>query len=304
VWAVGRVSNNIGDRGIVIIHGRGRRWTVQHLRYKGNGVQALYVRSPRDIWIGANLENEYPLVLHYDGRRWTKMPRLLRTEGGYERGYVADVIALARNDAWAVGYTSVSHPPEALLYHWDGRRWTRLEAPPGVASLAALSRFSRRGFLALGSASMPPKKVVLRWDGAKFRIFAGKFWGSLYPGAMGAASSHELWATAVTAPPSGDGRAVVVHWNGRAFRVVRRLGRERSLFSVGVFGKHVWTVGYLYSNTGRASGIIDQWDGRTWRRAAFNGVAFGQADALSPRDVWALRGPVTPGSTIYHYACR
>jgi hypothetical protein len=62
------------------------------------------------------------LYEHWDGARWTVVAPPDR-----RRGVVEDVVAVASDDVWAVGWNRPG--PVIRVWHWDGSSWSRAVAP-------------------------------------------------------------------------------------------------------------------------------------------------------------------------------
>jgi hypothetical protein len=77
-----------------------------------------------DVWaVGA--ADRAGLIMHYDGRSWTRVP------SPSTRFPLTDVEAVAPDDVWAVGRDRV--------LHWNGRRWRRVKAPVTAANTVTAS---------------------------------------------------------------------------------------------------------------------------------------------------------------------
>jgi hypothetical protein len=297
VWAVGRHPYALSNREIVVEHWDGRRWHARHLATRAfAGGPFLSARSTRDVWIAANTAREKPLILHYDGRSWTRMPKLLAL---HELGYLDDTVAVAANDAWAVGGESIP-PFDPLIFHWNGTRWKRVHAALDVGYIHGLVALRSHDLWAVGGKKTRPYgSVLIHWNGTMWRVVNSELrWIGLR--SLTAVSSRDLWSVGMTVPKGESDQAVVTHWNGRAFRVVHRIGRLGSvvLVDISASGRHVWAVGPRG---------IEQWNGRGWRRIRMNGVRLWGTDATSPSNVWAVGDRAVrdsaQGTAIYHRAC-
>ncbi len=87
-----------------------------------------------DVWAVGNTAapDDKPVLLHYDGRAWSRVaaPALTGLAGEYQ-----SVAASGPKDVWVVGRAVLAdkdrgHP---LVAHFDGRTWTTVPAPEGVA---------------------------------------------------------------------------------------------------------------------------------------------------------------------------
>ncbi|MGW4898391.1 hypothetical protein ACWEQL_40050 [Kitasatospora sp. NPDC004240] len=90
--------------------------------------------APDDVWAVGNTAypDGQPVLLHYDGRTWTRVPAPAFT-GLY--GEYQSVSANGPDDVWVVGRAVLAdkdrgHP---LVAHYDGRTWSTVAVPDGVA---------------------------------------------------------------------------------------------------------------------------------------------------------------------------
>ena len=101
------------------------------------GVAAV---SADDVWAvgsGRNDDGEFhALALHFDGHAWTSMPT---ANPGSNGNVLYSVVANGPDDVWAVGQKiGDAHPDNALVEHWDGRRWSAISTPGAGASSSQL----------------------------------------------------------------------------------------------------------------------------------------------------------------------
>ena len=92
--------------------------------------------AANDVWVvgqsatAPGNQRTIPYAIHWNGTSWTRTP-VPDPSGGTGAG-MQGVVAISRNNVWAVGTT---YPLEAMgaAYHWDGRSWSsvRLGLLPG-----------------------------------------------------------------------------------------------------------------------------------------------------------------------------
>jgi hypothetical protein len=115
IWAV---SYAAGLHGMGTWHFNGRTWT------RVNGLAGEIYRasavSRHDIWaVAATRKGGF--IEHYNGRTW----RQVRIGLGQAR--LDDVLAVARDNVWAVGNVAGRHGEGRLVVaHFDGRHWIRM----------------------------------------------------------------------------------------------------------------------------------------------------------------------------------
>jgi hypothetical protein len=282
-----------GDKNF-IGHWNGRHWRFERLSLDGVA-DAFSVSSSQDIWVVGRTLGLQPLIAHFDGRAWTQFPVPL---GPNVEAGLSDVVALAPDDMWAVG-SSLTYRPGAhavaLIMHWDGHDWTTVAVPGDEEGLSGIAALSPHDIWALGGDKEEPSGLVatvLHWDGTGWHDVSVEPAAVSFSGVT-AVSRTNVWAVGSTAGTAR--RGVVAHWNGRRFRVIHTTGASGTdiLSDVAVAGRHIWAVGAIE---------IDSFDGQRWRQAHLPGVVLVRADALSPRNVWAV-GYKSDRTLIYHYAC-
>jgi hypothetical protein len=106
-----------------------------------------------------------PFVERWAGARWEQTP--LRINRGSD---LYTIVAQSNRDAWLAG-TDGSH---ALLFRWNGRRWSRASAPPRRAIDAWLFE-SARGTLWLGGTKTDASESAFtpylrRRDGSRWHV--------------------------------------------------------------------------------------------------------------------------------------
>ena len=233
-----------------------------------------------------------PLVLHYDGERWSavSVPDVKKPYGAI---FYA-VAGAAPDDVWAVGLQD-SGDWVGFTEHWDGSTWKVVASPR--ASYNALATISPKNAWAAGTSVRPtPNLPTARWNGRSWRIFkdtARAGWET-YANAISASSRANVWIVGQEA--SGP---FVERFNGRRFTRVpipfahwkANYRRQVNSYFEGVAAispTNVWAVGTFG---------IEHFDGRSWtlvsRRRVFSAI-----NALAPTNMWALGS-----GTVSHYTC-
>jgi len=173
VWAVGGT-----DAGNLIEHYDGSTWSVVPSPQPGNHstLDSVDALSAKDAWaVGTKSgfgAQESTFVLHWDGTRWTEVSSPNPRDTGDARNELRSVVALSKNDVWAVGTYENDltnfHQDRTLALHWDGAEWSIVSSPtPGAtgqltavtaARAPTLSRTSSRLFSA-GFFSLYEKNI-------------------------------------------------------------------------------------------------------------------------------------------------
>src|SRR5262249_54023377 len=134
--------------------------------------QDVVAIAPDDAWaVGWSLQGGVfylPFVEHWDGADW----RLVPIPGKNQNTTFTDVDASGPDDVWAVGFASGRHPYEAVVYHWDGTSWTRLNRPPfraeRDASLDGVSAVAPDDVWVVGSVPLSGQPLTAHWDGTSW----------------------------------------------------------------------------------------------------------------------------------------
>lgn len=257
---------------------------------------ALAGSASDDVWtVGDRLPNPgevFPLLEHWDGRRWAYFAG---ASLGGRQASLTSVAALAPDDVWAVGYfASVGPvPPAPLIEHWNGRSWslhpthalTRLKTalPQTLTSVAALAPDD---VWVLGTPGSRSSDIYLHWNGTSWQLFRGPtigpHFGSAAMQAIATDRRGHLWAVGGWMRGYGEaavpGGGTVERWNGRRWEVNRHATSKEPLTTVSpVAPDDVWAItGGSFTTTG-TYGIspvqVLHWNGNTWQVARSLGEA-------------------------------
>jgi hypothetical protein len=150
-WAVGYTltgAHLLRSR-TLIAHWNGQQWRIvpsPNVRAP-NGVLnnilfAVSADGPNEAWAvgswgsqagGYGGAGDHALVIHWDGRRWSRSALPVIAERSLLGG-----VAAYRGGAWAVGDQGEQPHQRPLIERWDGTRWTVVRSPRGF-DLAAVS---------------------------------------------------------------------------------------------------------------------------------------------------------------------
>lgn len=227
---------------------------------------------------------------------------------------VLSAVAVPRPcSVWTVGYFSNGSGSRTLTEHWDGRRWRVLPSPdPGSGDnvLAGIGVASASSIWAVGDYTVgtQTRTLILHWNGRRWARV-----GSPSPGTLAtltgvqAVSARDVWAVGLTGFTSSGGvKALIEHWNGRAWRRVAAPspgppGSDTELRAVtGLSRTSVWAGGFSATAEGVASTLIEHWNGHRWRRIASPGQLptnrVTGIGAVSASRAWAVGG--TASTTV------
>lgn len=280
----------------------------------------LAMAGPSEGWAcGFTLNNASqvfgPLLAAWNGHDW----RTIRVSLGLGVGGRLDGLAVrSAADAWAVGtaYPN-SGTGQALIMHWNGRRWARLAAPsvPGwqETSLLSVAAHSVTDAWAVGEAVKPGglRPVIEHWDGHGWRLMASPPVPPMTAlGGVTAAADGEAWT--VGTPFRSTGRGVVLRWTRHAWAAAPtpKTGGIVAMEGVSALSpENVWAVGTAVVGSGPYRVYALHWDGHQWTPVAvphdgqadsdwgFQSVAsVGHGDLVA---VGAVVRTGAPGSALY-----
>jgi hypothetical protein len=235
-WAVGTLI--AGTPGQIIEQWDGSKWSLFPNPTFPPGSQAdlfaVTSTSANDIWAVGNFGDAaghpFNLFEHWDGTAWT-----VTTIEDKDFEDLAGVSADATNDAWAVGFKGVNG--QTLAMHWDGSEWNEVATPNigkgpnrlgGVLALSPNNAWAV-GYFAPPKGDMKPMRtLILHWDGKSWKVVPSPNVGpkthspsnSLI--GLTANSANDIWAFGChfAAGGSGQFKTLVLHWDGKSWKVV------------------------------------------------------------------------------------
>jgi hypothetical protein len=207
VWAVGKIGIQL-----LVEHWDGTAWTQvaapEPNPGSSSGLVSVSARAANDIWaVGTytapNAHNE-TFSVHYDGTAWALVPMPAAPQTNTFPVYnLNSVVAVAANDAWAVGEITTGAPVSTLVEHWNGAAWSVVASPtpglfPRVRGVAARSATDvwAVGDIATDEQTPQYRTFTLRWNGSSWARVAsppGNAYAELYAVAVRPGNSH-VWA--------------------------------------------------------------------------------------------------------------
>jgi hypothetical protein len=320
VWAVG---DSLGDP--IALHWNGSQWDIVPTpKPAGDDTQAqlrgVTAVSGNDVWaVGYSANPSAPaggyetLAEHWDGRSWSIVPTPNPSVVGPYGISLNAVAAISGDDIWAVGGNpyNASYDGPALLEHWDGSRWSIVEAPAEIINWHASTR---TGLAAAASNDVWAVGVFdsFHWNGTAWSVVRG----AQNTSSAAAAGAASVWAAGYDAPScySCSGSTPVAYrWNGASWIDTLPVSPTYEDTFRGVSARavdDVWAVG----TRATTSTLTEHWDGTSWRvepspnaSSAPYAVNFLTAVvAIARDDAWAV-GWFTDGSgghftLTMHYA--
>lgn len=163
-----------------------------------NGVSALSTRSAMAVGSYVIGTNSYPLILRWNGFKWSRMnaPR-------HTFGTLWGVSQVSARDAWAVGDTASG---KTLIMKWNGASWKVVPSPSRGRSdvlLGVVATSSKHAWAVGSTGSYPYTSFLMeRWNGRSWKT---------YPSPK-ASSPSQL--TSVVAPQQGSTSPIVDGFTG------------------------------------------------------------------------------------------
>lgn len=311
-WAVGS-SGASPDAGTLMLHWDGRTWSRITSPAVLDGVPGMVedvtAVSATDAWAvgftgptrSDSASADKPLILHWDGARWSVVVGLPPVTGGLTG------ITMSSHSGWVVGASEVAGHARPLILRWDRAGWHQVPPPASSAGTPFLSRVvvtSAGTAWAIGNAPMRGSPdlahgVLLRWNGnswqwASFPIAGPR--NSLFD--LAAGPDGTVWAVGQdeTAAASVNNVRVAspplsMRWTGVTWQAVPVPGAEAGFYGVTVApGGAVWAVGGSLTGT-----VAMRWTGSAWAKVpvptgdspeANGGLA--SVAFSSPTDGWAV----------------
>jgi len=250
VWAVGLAGFDVPP---ITLHWDGTAWAEAPQQPVEAWLLNVAAIAPADAWAVGYRPTEggdRTLAMHWDGALWRVVPVPDFPLGGR----LLDVSALSSADVWAVGYYVTLGAIRPLTVHWDGTSWRQVPAPEAGSDntqLNGVDMVAPDDVWAVGireTSGSVVKPVIEHWDGSRWTATPspptpGDF-NYLY--AVSGSSSSDVWAVGFMTPDQLAVQALIEHWDGSVWRLVRSpLDPPRTeLFDVAVASAtDAWAVG-------------------------------------------------------------
>ena len=281
IWAVGSFqaqTRTTTTRG-AFLHWNGKTWTIVPSPSRGSEtlLTSLAALSSDDIWAvgtavfipSGDAENfQKSLIEHWNGKVWKIVP----SPSVRHHTELASVVAISRNDIWAVGRSYVADfDGFPLAEHWNGGRWTLMKLPnPGTGSLASVAVTSNGRLLSVGSyldANYHYRPLAETWNGTSWAR-AGVSLPALakdndaYLNAVGVTSRGDAWT--VGTQSRTPNQALIERQNQGNWTVGEPPPTSKMLLLSGVLAlssSDVWIAGQIgvISKT-----FVAKWNGTNW----------------------------------------
>src|ERR1700691_2822006 len=189
IWAVGNLVQTFSNGGStsynLFEHWDGKSWTPTFINDAEGfeGLTGVSADATNDAWAVGN-NGGSTLAIHWNGTNWAAVatPENL----GEGPNQLNAVVALAPDNAWAVGYSTPGLAGQSatltLILHWDGTTWSIVPSPNGGPNstsqsnrLLGITANSADDIYAFGSyfaadGSGHQMTLLLHWDGISWTI--------------------------------------------------------------------------------------------------------------------------------------
>lgn len=289
-WAVG--ESNVKNLSTLIEQWNGKSWKLvpsptPNPKRDFSFLEDVAARTRTDAWavgfviVGPG-SNSRTLIEHWNGTSWQQVPSpsITNGHGDQVQNGLGGVTVISPANAWAVGdYIIGSDPPQTLIEHWNGKKWSIVPSPDpdGTASpaslgdIAAISRTDMFAVGALGDVFAPTQTLIARWNGATWQTVPSPFADTATEslGGVAAVSATDAWAVgAYDTQTTAANLTLIVRWNGKKWHTVRAPfphgAIDDSLGAVATVGaKSAWAVGSV-SFASSAQPLVLRWNGTKW----------------------------------------
>ena len=268
-------------------------------------LNAVSAGSGTDVWAVGDQTNAagvyQTLAEHWDGVGWTIVPT---PNLGAGNNFLLSVVAIASNDAWAVGRWRQNNTStnQTLTEHWNGSSWSVVSSPnAGTASnsLFAVRAVSGSNVVAVGrtfTSKTNAQTLVEQWNGVSWSIMPtpnGSSFSQLI--ALDALSSTNIWAVGDQTSDAINYTTLIEHWDGVSWTIVASPNFNGfGGFLEGVGGttaNDLWAVG-AYTSASQDHTAIAHFDGTSWSAVpspsgSSSSVLFA-VGVLSSTNAWAV----------------
>jgi hypothetical protein len=184
IWAVGNLVQQVIGGAVsynLFEHWDGKSWTPTFINDTEGfeGLTGVSADATNDAWAVGDAGSS-TLAIHWNGTNWAAVatPENL----GEGPNQLNAVVALAPDNAWAVGYSTPGLAGQSatltLILHWDGTTWSIVPSPnvgPNTNRLLGITANSADDIYAFGSnftadGSGNQMTLLLHWDGTSWTI--------------------------------------------------------------------------------------------------------------------------------------
>jgi hypothetical protein len=218
VWALGNATNPSGLPAPFAAHYDGKTWkiipTVNPGTF-GSSLGTLAASGPKDVWaIGGTFTNGsessfVTLTEHWNGKHFSVVKSPNANTGD---NVLNGAVAIASNDAWAIGDYYTGTVFATLTEHWNGKAWSIVKSPNAGThgnGLYGATAFSSKSVWAVGQdfTATGSTTLSIKWNGKAWAVVKSPNLpggnADLFARAAAIPGSTTLWAIGNSTYPSG-----------------------------------------------------------------------------------------------------
>jgi len=234
----------------------------------GAGLNAITALSSSNIWAVGSWANgdtgiEGPLVMHFNGTRWTQVATPVPANSTRNADLRAIAVA-SPSSIWAAGMYATEGPfPGQTPYvlHFNGKAWTQVHAPAmaAVRLWSAADVGSNAWFAGdVGAQSgIGQNPLVLHLSGSSWTVMPISLPSGTIAG-VAATSATSVWGVG-----TGTTGGVLMHWTGTTWHNTALGSLYPSAFAMGKSGPE-WLAGSTGSSY---TPFVAHWTGKSWQVA-------------------------------------
>lgn len=260
VWALGSSGKP------EVLHYAGSEWTATDTTPIGAAfLEGLGGTSSSDLWAVGSTQGSRgltPVIAHWNGTTWQNV------SGPPYIGELISVVAIAPNQAWAVGWADIGSGsgPNTLIERYDGQTWsTDSYYQPDKPSLLQSVTGSSVDDLFAGGYGGARGALIEKYDSVSGTWVNSPTKVGDYIDSVSARSASEAWAVG----PPYSGPLFISRYNGIRWRAVRyRHSSSAVVYSVDASSAsgQTWIGGIEQGQ--ETAGFVDMYDGR-WHNTHF-----------------------------------
>ncbi len=218
VWALGSATNPSGLPAPFAAHYDGKAWKIIPTANPGtfgSALDALAASGPNDVWAaGGTFTNGsqsslVTLTEHWNGKHFSVVKSPNANSGD---NVLNGAVAIASNDAWAIGDYYTGKVFATLTEHWNGKVWSIVKSPNAGThgnGLYYATAFSSKSVWAVGQdfTATGSTTLSIKWNGKTWAVVKSPNLPGgnpdLFASAAAIPKSTTLWAVGNSTYPSG-----------------------------------------------------------------------------------------------------
>jgi hypothetical protein len=214
--------------------------------------------------------------------------------------YFGSVLALAKNNAWALGGDDASDgdgtTQGTVAEHWNGKTWSSVAMPSGTSSYVDAAAATSASSI---WATTYEGGDILHWNGSKWSVSKHLVDAGVEFTGVTAISATNVW---VFGGPGADPGFGTYHYDGKTWQQEKTASDDGIESAGALSATNMWAIG-----SGNAGGdSIFHYNGKIWQHvtaSALSGSYFVAIQAYGASNVWVAANGGTATSTgfVVHY---